>query len=320
MRLGCWTPLYSKEEGVENPFQFAVDELHKAEDQGFDMALVAERWAGPWLEAWVLSAALAAATKKIELITAVHPGVLNPQVVAKMAASIDLISGGRCAVNIVGGWQQKELEIYGNGGWLEDEHARHKRMEEFLHVLKGLWTEEQFSFEGDFYAVASHSPPINTVSVPHPRIYAVGHSEEGRDVVAKYGDVWFIDAPPNHRRFEQNFAAIERDVKSMNGRSGGHNCRVECYLNGTVLLADSLEIALGRADDLELSAKGNRQRSVPGGIRGLGLGLVGPPALVADRMRRYQDVGIAGFMLRFFPLRTGRELFSRSVMPHLTRH
>ena len=88
---------------TDGTFEFAREVVRRADELGFHTTLIAERFLGPDLEAWVLAAALAPVTKRIELMVAVHPGMVTPQVVAKMGASLDRISGGRFAVNIVNG-------------------------------------------------------------------------------------------------------------------------------------------------------------------------------------------------------------------------
>ena len=104
MRLGIWTPLPHTiraepvmEEGVrqvktrgdggpDKSFEFALDVVSKGEALGFDITLIAERLLGPDLEAWMLTAALAARTKTIQIMPAVYPGMITPQLAAKMGA------------------------------------------------------------------------------------------------------------------------------------------------------------------------------------------------------------------------------------------
>jgi FMNH2-dependent dimethyl sulfone monooxygenase len=317
MRLGCWTPLRAEDDGAGNPLQAAIDGIREAEDQGFDMALVAERWLGPWLEAWHLATAVALSTRKIELITAVHPGILNPQVVAKFGTTLHAISEGRCAINVVNGWQQDELDVYGNGGWLCDPEKRYKRMDEFIRVVRGLWTDSSFALNGEFYRVNSNGLPIALPVSPAPRIYATSRSDTGQSIIARSCDVWFIDAPAQHRRYENNFASIAALVKTMDERCRALGRRVDYCLNTTVLCLDDLNGATARADELEVKARNNRQLLIPGGVRGLGGGLVGSPSIIVERMQRYRDIGISGFMLRFIPQPAGRTNFLKSVAPQL---
>ena len=104
MRLGIWTPLPhtiraepAMEEGVrqvkargdgeaDKSFEFALDVVSKGEAYGFDITLIAERLLGPDLEAWMLTAALAARTRTIQIMPAVYPGMITPQLTAKMGS------------------------------------------------------------------------------------------------------------------------------------------------------------------------------------------------------------------------------------------
>src|SRR5947208_1046870 len=84
--------------------------------------LIAQRFLGPDLDFWILASALATQTKSIEIMAAVHPGIIDPKVVAKLAASIDRISGGRFCVNIVNGSRPEEFQVFGH--LLERSEAR----------------------------------------------------------------------------------------------------------------------------------------------------------------------------------------------------
>src|SRR5262249_19536556 len=128
----------------------ASGRVRRADALGFDTTLIAERFLGPDLSAWVLASALAMVTERIELMVAVHPGMVTPQVVAKMAASLDRISGGRCALNIVNGWWVEEFDLFSKGTWI-GAAERYRRMAEFVQVIRGLWPDADFDFDGAFY-------------------------------------------------------------------------------------------------------------------------------------------------------------------------
>src|ERR1700722_14135884 len=167
MRLGIWCPaplsirpdarvkpafdaLTRPGGGVDQSYLYAVDVLRRAEQLGFEITLIAQRFFGPDLDSWMLAAALATQTKSIEIMAAVHPGIMDPRTVAKHAASIDRISGGRFCVNIVNG--SRPEEFYAFGEWLESGEARYHRMQEFIAVMKGLWSGEELGFHGKFYS------------------------------------------------------------------------------------------------------------------------------------------------------------------------
>jgi dimethylsulfone monooxygenase len=120
-----------------------------AEQAGFDYALTQIRFIGSYgaehqHESTTFSTALLAATRRLKVITAILPGPWHPGVVAKLGASADQLFGGRWAVNVVSGWFQGEFEALGLP-WLEHD-ARYRRSREFIQILKGIWTEDNFSF------------------------------------------------------------------------------------------------------------------------------------------------------------------------------
>ena len=331
MRFGIWTPLPHTirlepvmeqaiaelkapgGNGIDKSFQFAVEVLRTAEGHGFDITLIAERFLGPDLESWIMSAALAAQTQTIQIMPAVHPGIVTPQVVAKMGATLDRISGGRFAINIVNGWWKDEFNLFSNGAWLDDQDQRYRRMDEFIRVLKGLWSEDTFSHAGAFYRFESGSVP--TKARRPPPIYATSRSDIGKDIIAQQCDVWFASYQPGYRRYEENVSAIARDVADMKARSSSYGRQLSCGLNPQVICADTMQEAEAQAEELEAYGRQNRIASIV--ANALGSGLVGTPNLIAQRIRRYQAVGIDLLLLRFHPMLQGLDTFARKVMPLL---
>src|SRR5690348_13855813 len=330
MRLGIWTPLphtirpepamTAAAEALARPgsggedasYRFAVDLVRRAEDLGFDITLVAERFLGPDLEAWMLSAALAAETRRIEIMPAVHPGILTPQVVAKMAATLDRISAGRCALNLVNGWWKEEFDLYSNGAWIEKEDARYARMNEFIAVLKGLWSEDSFSYAGQFYRAERGRLPTKPWRRPCPPLYTGSRSPAAKDIVARHCDVWFVSVEPGYRRWEANLATIEADVADMRERAGAQGRSLGYGMSCHVICADSEARAHAEADALEEYGKTDRLAGVA--AKALGPGLVGTPETIAARIRRYEAIGIDLLMLHFHPMRAGLDAFAAQVM------
>jgi FMNH2-dependent dimethyl sulfone monooxygenase len=257
MKFGIWTPLphtirpeprmdhavaeikscASLAGRNDGSFAFACDAVRRADELGFDTTLIAERFLGPDLSAWVLASALAMVTKHIELMVAVHPGMVTPQVVAKMASSLDRISGGRCALNIVNGWWMEEFDLFSNGTWIGDAE-RYPRMGEYIQVIKGLWTDSDFNFDGTYYRAhvrAALSGADGKVVIPdrgdivakashlpHPPIYAASRSPQGKELIAQHGDVWFAEYKPGYRNFESNIERMAADVRAMDELAATH--------------------------------------------------------------------------------------------------
>src|ERR1700722_11644266 len=125
-----------------------------AEKAGFDYALSQIRFTAGYgaefqHEPVSFSQALLAATEKLKVIAAILPGPWTPAVAAKQIAPINHLSKGRVAVNIVSGWFRGEFAAIGQP-WL-DHDERYRRSEEFIRALRGIWTEDPFTFKGFFY-------------------------------------------------------------------------------------------------------------------------------------------------------------------------
>jgi dimethylsulfone monooxygenase len=333
MRLGIWTPLPHTiraepamddgvrqvrtrgEHGADKSFAFALDVVAKAESLGFDITLIAERLLGPDLEAWMLTAALAARTRTIAVMPAVYPGMITPQLAAKMGATLDRITGGRFAINVVNGWYEKEFELFSNGGWIASSQARYDRMNEFVRVLKGLWAEDHFSFRGEFFRAEDATLPMKPVQTPYPPIYTASRTDSGKDVIAKHCDLWFVNYVADYRKYQENFATIRNDIAALAERADHFGRTLSFGMSAHVICADKLEDAQARADELE--AYGRRDRISSTAARGLGACLVGTPELIAERMRRYAEIGVDLFLLNFHPMLPGLETFAGAVMPLL---
>ncbi|HUK90208.1 MAG TPA: LLM class flavin-dependent oxidoreductase, partial [Blastocatellia bacterium] len=164
LRFGFWMPIFGgwlrnvDDENMQATFQYNKRVAQRAEQVGFDISLLAElnlndiKGANaPVMECWTTAAALASVTEKLELMNAIRPGFRLPALTAKMAANIDNISGGRFSLNVVSAWWEQEMREYG-GAWVHHDE-RYARTREFIEVMRGMWTEDEFSYEGKYYKV-----------------------------------------------------------------------------------------------------------------------------------------------------------------------
>src|SRR6185503_20807028 len=159
MRYGYWLPVFGgwlrnvEDEQMETSWAYVSRLARRSEEIGFDLTLIAELNLNdikgpeePSLDAWSTAAALAAVTHRLELMVAVRPTFHNPALLAKQAANIDVISGGRVALNVVSSWWKDEARRFGIGF---DEHdERYARTAEWLQIVNGAWKEPRFSFKG----------------------------------------------------------------------------------------------------------------------------------------------------------------------------
>ena len=332
MRLGIWCPaplsirpdalvklafeaLTRHGGGVDKSYLYAVDVVRRAEQLGFEITLIAQRFFGPDLDSWMLAAALAAQTSSMEIMAAVHPGIIDPKVVAKQAASIDRISGGRFCVNIVNGSRPEEFEVFGK--LLASGEARYRRMHEFIQVLKGMWLQDDFMFEGEFYSVAYGTVPTKSVRVPHPPIYAVSRVDQGMNVVAQECDVWFVNGSRHYREYEEGLKRIEREVGLMEQRCREFGRKMRYGISACVLTADTDQAAIAIADGY--MAQLAHDSSIKSASVAVGANLIGTPKTVVERIRRYESLGIDLFLLQFYPMRQGLDAFAAEILPELVK-
>ncbi|MGW3967685.1 LLM class F420-dependent oxidoreductase [Amycolatopsis sp. NPDC005003] len=152
---------------------------------------------GPCLEGWVTLTALAQATKRLRLGTLVS-GIhyRHPALLANMAATLDIVSGGRLEIGVGAGWNEEESGAYGMElGTIKE---RSDRFEEACEVLVGLLTQETTTFRGEHYQLTDARCEPKGVQRPHPPI-CIGGSGEKRTLrtAAKYAQHWnFVGGPP----------------------------------------------------------------------------------------------------------------------------
>ena len=335
VQLGIWTPLphtirpepeidravadlATPGQGlaVDRSYQFALDVVRQAEALGFDLTLVAERLVAPDLEAWTVAAALAVQTEKIRIMSAVHPGIFHPQLAAKMGASIDRLSGGRYLINVVPGRRTHEFALYGNNSWIGAEQNgedRYARVDEFIRLMKAMWTGEHFDFEGKFYAASDAAMATKPMTLPHPPVYAASADERGKNIIARECDLWFANYEPGIDAYEDNLKQLAQDIADMGRRATNHSRTIGFGISTHVACGDDVDALTADARALE----NHPQHNVA--IKALGAGLIGTPQTIADRIRRYEDMGITCLMLQFHPMKQGLRIFADKVMPLIGR-
>jgi alkanesulfonate monooxygenase SsuD/methylene tetrahydromethanopterin reductase-like flavin-dependent oxidoreductase (luciferase family) len=166
-----------------------------ADDGGFDHLWNSDHLAstgptGPDLsvfEGWALLAAMAVATTKVRIGCMVTANTYrHPAVLAKVATTVDHLSGGRLEFGIGAAWADAEHRMLGLAGL---EH-RVGRLSESLQVIKSLWTEERTTFVGRYYNLVDAIANPKPVQAPHPPVWIGAGGEQMLRVVAQHADVW----------------------------------------------------------------------------------------------------------------------------------
>jgi FMNH2-dependent dimethyl sulfone monooxygenase len=320
-----------EDENMQPTWDYVKRLAIRSEEIGFTLSLIAELnlndikgEQAPSLDAWSTTAALAAVTRKQELMVAVRPTFHNPALLAKQAANIDHISGGRLSLNVVSSWWRDEATKYGVG--FEQHDDRYARTAEWLTVLNGVWQQDGFSFNGKYYRVENNTLQPKPLSRPRPALYAGGESEAAKDLISSTCDGYVMhgDEPATigrrirdmkERREKKGLpplqygvaaysiirndeGAVKRELERITnvqpGSAGYHN--YQQWLAGTQL---EQKVSL---EDYSVSNRGLRS------------GLVGTPAQVQDRIAGFAAAGVDFFLLQCSPQLEEMERFADAII------
>ena len=199
-----------------------------SESTGWDIACVTDHFfpnteerEGAMLESWSTLSALAALVPRIRIGTIVLGNTYrHPAVLAKMAAQVDIISGGRLILGIGAGWQQNEHVGYGIPFYTMRE--RLDRLAEACTVMKALWTNRRSDFQGRYYQLSDAPLDPKPVQDPHPELMIGGGGERiTLRIVAEHADHWNIWGGPQvlaHKGaiLDRHCARVGRDPNSIN--------------------------------------------------------------------------------------------------------
>jgi len=168
----------------------------------------------PIYEGWTLQAAIAEATKRVRIGCLVTGNTYrNPALLAKIAVTVDHLSGGRLEFGIGAAWAEIEHQMYGIDGL---DH-RVGRLSESLQIIKSLWTEDRTNFEGRYYRMTDAIANPKPLQKPHPPIWIGASGATTLRLVARHGDVWNISGGDPDRvkeltaRLDDACGAVGRD-------------------------------------------------------------------------------------------------------------
>ena len=146
---------------------------------------------GPGFETFSWAAAIGASTKYPGVFATSHVPTIHPIMAAKQATTIDHVTNGRFALNIVTGWNRPEIEMFGSP--LMEHNDRYDCAIEWLDIMKQLWMrDEPIDFEGRFYKIKKGYLEPKPIQRPFPAVMNAGGSERGQHFAAKYCDMVYV--------------------------------------------------------------------------------------------------------------------------------
>ena len=337
---GCAITTAEDRHTVTWPTNLAIAQT--ADKYGYEAMVPVARWRGfggesnfngTNFETYTWAAGLGQATKNICVLTTSHVPTIHPIVAAKQATTVDHITNGRFALNIVCGWFTPELEMFGVPQMEHD--TRYDHAAEWVEVMKLLWSrDEDFDYEGKFIKVNKGFAMPKPVQKPFPALMNAGGSEKGRHFAAKHCDIAFV-VLTSHNLDEgrAQIDAFRRLAREEYGRE------IQIWGNGYVVHGDTQQEA-----DAELNRyvmeKGDEQ-AVERLMQVVGLQshvfpthvldwfrfhlkagwggypLVGTPDRIAGELSKLSDIGFDGILLSWVDYLAGLERWNKEVMPLL---
>jgi FMNH2-dependent dimethyl sulfone monooxygenase len=275
--------------------------LLAADTVGFDLTLFAERHLGQDLSAWVLASAIGSRFEHMRSLVAVHPGLWDPVMVAKLAVSLDRICKGRMAINIVNGWFDEEFRMF--GGTVLAGEERYRRTTEFMDIIRGLWANETFSYDGQYYKLENGRLLLKPATTTPPEMFSVSSGDRGRTFIAEQCDWWFINYPKEAQSPDEVLRSLEASVADMEQRARRAGRKVRYALNPFLALGPTEERAVADTVKKILESESDpdprkiERRMLPN----TKAGLMGPSDKVRRQIRRYEDMGLELLLLKMIP-------------------
>ncbi|MBE7209470.1 MAG: FMNH2-dependent alkanesulfonate monooxygenase [Gluconacetobacter diazotrophicus] len=293
-------------------------------------------------DSWVVASAMIPLTQRVRFLVAVRPGLSEPSMTARMAATFDRLSGGRLLVNVVTGGDPNELA--GDGVFL-DHTARYEATDEYLQVWRRFMSGETVQFEGRHLSSKGGQllyPPVQT---PYPPLYFGGSSEVGQRVAADHVDVYLTWGEPP-AAVKEKIDAV-RALAAARGRTLSFGIRLHVIVRETsdeawaaaaslIRHVSDADIAKAQGAFAKFDSVGQQRMAAlhKGGRDGLevspnlwagvglvrggaGTALVGSPEEVAARMKEYMALGIDRFILSGYPHLEECYRFAELVFPLL---
>jgi alkanesulfonate monooxygenase len=315
------------------------------EAAGFDRVLIA--WHSTTPDALSLAQLAAAQTTRLAFMVAHRPGFIAPTLAARQFATFDHLSGGRAGIHIITGGSPAEQQA--DGDWL-DHAQRYERTDEFVGLLKRVWTEQKpFDHHGTHYRLKGAFSAIKPVQQPHLPVFFGGSSDAAIGFAGRHADVYAFWG----ETLEQARETIGRVRRSV-AEAGRDPASIRFSLSFRPVLAGTEDAAWKRADSIleqvralrgNNGAADNSKAESVGSARlleaakggkvrdarlwtevaaAVGAGanttaLVGTPEQVADSLHAYRLLGVDTFLIRGFDPEQDAVEYGRSLLPAL-RH
>jgi alkanesulfonate monooxygenase len=308
------------------------------EASGFDRVLVG--YSSTAADAFLVTQAAAAQTERLGFLIAHRPGFVAPTIAARTIATLDHLTNGRIALHVVTGGSDAEQRR--DGDFLSHDE-RYERTDEYVNVLKRMWTcEAPFDYEGHYYRVERAFSDVKPVQRPHVPVYFGGSSDAAARVAVKHCDVWATYGEPLAGVRERinaiwtlaaeygrkpRISASFRPIIAATEDAAWDKARailgnIQAQGSGAAGAARAQSVGARRLREFAAEARVHDTRlwmAVAEAVGGAGntACLVGTPRQVAEALAAYYDIGVTTLLIRGFdPLNDAVE-YGRELIPAL---
>lgn len=343
IKFAYWVPNVSGglvvsniEQRTDWSYDYNVRLAQAAEKSGFEYALTQIRFTAGYgaenqHESVSFSHGLLAKTEKLKVIAAILPGPWKPALAAKQLATIDHLTNGRIAINVVSGWFRGEFDAIGEP-WPEHDQ-RYVRSEEFIRTLKGVWTTDNYSFDGEYYQFKDYTLKPKPLQKPHIEIFQGGSSRAARDMASRVSDWYFTNG--------NTPAEIKKQIDDIREKAKANNHQVKIGVNAFIIARNTeeeakqvLQAIIDGANIEAVHAFGDATREAGASSKegegnwakstfedlvqyndGFRTNLIGTPQQIAERIVELKEVGVDLILSGFLHFIEEVEYFGERVLP-----
>lgn len=293
-KFGVFLPSYSFQNQSTPPHQL-FNQIRRvvleSERLGYDSIWLDDHMmlgTSPVLECWTTLSALASTTTRIRLGTMVTNAALrNPALLAKMAATVDVISNGRLEFGVGAGIQKQEHLAYGYP--FPDASERINSMKEAIEIIKKMWTQPKTTYHRKHFTVENAVCTPKPLQKPNPPITVGGCGEKMLHATAQLADRFDFGYLPTTETYKAKLRTLEAHCKAI-GRNFDE-IKKSCWPAGQIVLGENKKSLEEKME--QLKPKGMRREDFEK------FSFVGSPAEFAEAMKPYKELGVENFMLFF---------------------
>jgi len=312
MRFGVRLNIQGEMGADSSAFAFALEMACVAEELGYDSIWIPDHVenahldrAKPILEHWTSLTAIGARTSRVRLGGhSINNNFRHPGLTAKIIATLDEVTNGRVIFAPGSGWFEAEAKAYGFE-W-GDRQTRHERLRESLAVIKGLFTQEQTSYDGRHFQLRDAYCNPKPVQKPYPPFWIAGEGPLTQELVTEFADCWFM--------YSKAPEAVAKLVQPMRARL---DRKLEVALSAVCLTGRSKAETL-RWAEMYAAERKHRFDTPPTVADVLESNLTGDADAMAERIQQWINVGVDYVVIQPMPPVDGMRSFGEQVLPRFS--